>query len=157
MTLNSRQVLQERHANSGFALITVLFMLLLLGGLAVLVAQISATQHAGVYLAQAGRQAYYAAQTGAHWGVRRLLTSQGCEDEFDYQSFRVKVYCEDKEDGVTVMSVAQARDDSVQPFGPVARKFEIMLVCKDEHDANAHKDNDDKGCDNLSHIFREDI
>jgi len=159
MKLSFQQVLHEQRANKGFALVTVLFMLVLLAGLAALVSQISASQHAGVYLAQAGRQAYYAAQTGAYWGASYfLMTEKYCDvpevDDFYYppstQSFTVSVTCKKLDQTTATITSVAERSEPGNPFGPIARKVRFIICKKEDSDAGNKAD-----CDKTSHTIED--
>lgn len=72
--MNSR----HSHAASGFALVNAIFLLLLMAGLAALIANLATSQHAGSAMDVQGSQAYQAARAGIEWGVYQQLRSASC-------------------------------------------------------------------------------
>ena len=89
-----------RHSSSGFALINAIFLLMLMAGLAALVANFSTAQHAGSAMDVQGSQAYQAARAGIEWGVYQQLRSASCGAKTSFtpqaptlSSYRVTVTC----------------------------------------------------------------
>lgn len=90
--------LQCNHC--GFALVNAIFLLLLMAALAALVANFSASQHAGSAMDVQGSQAYQAARSGIEWGVYRQLVDHACAATTSFvpaaptlSSFTVTVRC----------------------------------------------------------------
>ncbi|MBZ0105780.1 MAG: hypothetical protein K8H84_09130 [Sulfuricella denitrificans] len=90
----------RKHASSGFALVNAIFLLLLMAGLAALIANFSASQHAGSAMDVQGSQAYQAARSGIEWGVYQQLRSASCVTKTSFtapaptlSSFRITVRC----------------------------------------------------------------
>lgn len=88
------------HSISGFALVNAIFLLLLMAGLAALVANFSTSQHAGSAMDVQGSQAYQAARSGIEWGVYQQLRSASCAAQTSFtppaptlSAFRVTVTC----------------------------------------------------------------
>ncbi|MEW6569270.1 MAG: pilus assembly protein MshP [Chloroflexota bacterium] len=83
---------------AGFSIITVIFVLVVLAGLGAVMAQLGATQHLGMAMAQDGRQAYYAARAGLEWASRQLTqgSAPNCaaSSTFPVEGFNVTVTCE---------------------------------------------------------------
>ena len=65
----------ERKGQSGFAIVSALFILIALAALGAFIATVSSTQHVGSALDVDGARAYQAARAGAEWGVARALAS----------------------------------------------------------------------------------
>ena len=65
----------ERKGQSGFAIVSALFILIALAALGAFIATVSSTQHVGSALDVDGARAYQAAHAGAEWGVARALAS----------------------------------------------------------------------------------
>jgi len=91
---------RHRHSSSGFALVNAIFLLLLTAGLAALVANFSASQHAGSAMDVQGSQAYQAARSGIEWGVYQQLRSASCAAQTSFtpaaptlSAYRVTVVC----------------------------------------------------------------
>jgi MSHA biogenesis protein MshP len=57
----------------GFSLIMALFLIVVLGGIAVFIGRVSTMQHRTSALDEEGSMAYYAARSGIEWGVYRAL------------------------------------------------------------------------------------
>ncbi|MEW6765907.1 MAG: hypothetical protein AB1344_09000 [Pseudomonadota bacterium] len=71
--------MQRHHPATGFSLVAVLFLLVVLAGLGTVIAQLSTTQHLGALNALQGQQAHYAARAAGDWARYRLLVAgEGC-------------------------------------------------------------------------------
>lgn len=82
-----------RHQR-GFSIIAVVFILVVLAGLAGVIAQLGASQHLGTLMAQEGRQAWYAARAGLEWGRHTVLHGGGCSSgTLVLADFSVSVTC----------------------------------------------------------------
>lgn len=60
---------------SGFAMVSAIFILVALAALGAFIATVSSTQHVGSALDVDGARAYQAARAGVEWGVARALTN----------------------------------------------------------------------------------
>lgn len=65
----------EEKRQSGFAMVSAIFILVALAALGAFIATVSSTQHVGSALDVDGARAYQAARAGVEWGVARALTS----------------------------------------------------------------------------------
>lgn len=90
-----RRKLQRAPAHSrGVVLITVLFVMVVLGLLAAMLARSLGAQHARVGLEQLSRQAEYAAASGLEWGRDRALQAGLCATaQIALAGFTVTVTC----------------------------------------------------------------
>jgi MSHA biogenesis protein MshP len=62
---------------SGFSLVSALFLLIVLSSLGAFMVSISGTQHTTVLHALQGAKAYHAARSGLEWGIDRALNGGG--------------------------------------------------------------------------------
>lgn len=62
----------------GFALITAIFLLVVMAGLGGAIVSISTSQHAGSALDIQGTRAYHAARSGVEWGVYKVVNNSAC-------------------------------------------------------------------------------
>jgi MSHA biogenesis protein MshP len=62
----------------GFALVTAIFLIVMLAALAAAIAYFSSIQQAGSELDLLGARAYHAAKTGIEWGSFRSLRNDSC-------------------------------------------------------------------------------
>ncbi|HEY8158300.1 MAG TPA: hypothetical protein VIF10_06305 [Methylobacter sp.] len=58
---------------SGFSLIMAIFLIVVLGGIAVFIGRVSTMQHHSSALDEEGAMAYQAARAGIEWGVYRAI------------------------------------------------------------------------------------
>lgn len=65
----------EEKRQSGFAMVSAIFILVALAALGAFIATVSSTQHVGSALDVDGARAYQAARAGVEWGVARALAS----------------------------------------------------------------------------------
>lgn len=63
----------ERRRESGFAIVSAIFILVALAALGAFIATVSSTQHAASALDVDGARAYQAARAGVEWGVAQVL------------------------------------------------------------------------------------
>jgi MSHA biogenesis protein MshP len=82
----------------GFALVSALFVIVVLSMAVVFMLQVSSVQTATTNLGQLGTQAYYAARGGVEWGVYQAVDSGGtltppCNDTMTLDGFAVSVAC----------------------------------------------------------------
>ena len=64
--------------SAGVGLVTAIFLLVVLAGLAVAMVSISSAQHAASALDVQGARAYQAARAGIEWGLFQNLRNQSC-------------------------------------------------------------------------------
>lgn len=62
----------------GFSLIMAIFLIVVLGGIAVFIGRVSTMQHHSSALDEQGAMAYQAARAGIEWGVYRAIVSSSC-------------------------------------------------------------------------------
>jgi type II secretory pathway pseudopilin PulG len=78
----------------GVILVTVIFVMIILGLLAALLAENLGGQYAAGTLAQQSRQAGYAAASGIEWGRERALQAGVCgTSQFSLADFMVTITC----------------------------------------------------------------
>lgn len=80
----------------GFALVSAIFLLVVLSALAAFMVQISTQQQVGSAADIQGARAYQAARAGAEWGLHNLLRNAGCQarESFALDGFTVTVQCQ---------------------------------------------------------------
>lgn len=72
-------MIKPLFTQQGVSLITAIFLLVVLAGLAAAMVNVSTTQNAGSAMDVQGARAYQAARTGIEWGVyQRLINSTPC-------------------------------------------------------------------------------
>lgn len=64
-----------RDRRRGFALVSAIFILVVLAALGAAIVTVSTSQHAGSAIDVEGARAYQAARAGVEWGVYQVLTS----------------------------------------------------------------------------------
>lgn len=62
----------------GFSLVMAIFLIVVLGGIAVLVGRVSTMQYRSSALDEEGAMAYQAARTGIEWGVYQAIQNTSC-------------------------------------------------------------------------------
>lgn len=62
----------------GFSLIMGVFLIVVLGGIAVFIGRVSTMQHQSGALDEEGAMAYQAARAGIEWGVYRAVVNSSC-------------------------------------------------------------------------------
>ena len=62
----------------GFAIVSAIFLLVVLAALGGVIATIATTQHVGSAQDFQGTQVYYAARAGSEWGLYQALKSSSC-------------------------------------------------------------------------------
>lgn len=79
MTTTSRiDRCRKLRRSAGVGLVTAIFLLVVLAGLAVAMVAISSAQHAASALDVQGARAYHAARAGIEWGLFQNLRMQSC-------------------------------------------------------------------------------
>jgi MSHA biogenesis protein MshP len=63
---------------SGFALLSAVFLIVVLSLLGAMIVSLSTTQQIGQVRDMFGSQAYFAARTGIEWGAHRVIQSGAC-------------------------------------------------------------------------------
>ena len=66
------------HANKGFAIITAIFILVVLAVLGAFMVNVSTNQHIGSALDVQGVRAYQTARAGIEWGLYQKLVANSC-------------------------------------------------------------------------------
>lgn len=77
MTLR-RGVIGTLPGQSGFSLVTAIFLLVVLAGLGAAIVNVSTMQHTSSAMDVQGARAYQAARAGVEWGVYRQLIGTSC-------------------------------------------------------------------------------
>lgn len=67
----------------GFAIVSAIFILVVLAALGGFVATVATTQHIGSALDVMGARAYQAARAGTEWGIYRAVTASSCDPSVD--------------------------------------------------------------------------
>jgi MSHA biogenesis protein MshP len=62
----------------GFSLIMAIFLIVVLGGIAVFIGRVSTMQHQSSALDEEGAMAYQAARAGIEWGVYQAIIGSSC-------------------------------------------------------------------------------
>ncbi|MDI1276430.1 hypothetical protein [Methylobacter sp.] len=62
----------------GFSLIMAIFLIVVLGGIAVFIGRVSTMQHQSSALDEEGAMVYQAARSGIEWGVYQAVVNSGC-------------------------------------------------------------------------------
>jgi len=62
----------------GFSLIMAIFLIVVLGGIAVFIGRVSTMQHQSSALDEEGAMAYQAARAGIEWGVYQAIVGSSC-------------------------------------------------------------------------------
>jgi len=62
----------------GFSLIMAIFLIVVLGGIAVFIGRVSTMQHQSSALDEEGAMAYQAARSGIEWGAYQAVVSSSC-------------------------------------------------------------------------------
>ncbi|GAB3544530.1 hypothetical protein GCM10027343_19810 [Noviherbaspirillum agri] len=128
-------------AQRGVSIVAAIFLLLLLAGLAALMATLSTTQHATSAQDVLGSRAYQAARAGIEWGVYRALgTPSVCASSAplpgladDLQQFSVVVECTETSTTEAGEAVKVYRIVSVATSGTlgkpnrVERRLEVIV------------------------------
>lgn len=123
-----------KHARDrGISLIAVLFILIVLGGLAAVMAQMGATQHVGYLLSQEGKQAYYAARSGLEWGRHQVITQNDCfaDAQAEAAGFQIHLSCQvslvlEGSESLNIYHLNASAAKST-PFGEVQREAEATI------------------------------
>ncbi len=118
----------------GISLIAVLFILIVLGGLAAVMAQMGATQHAGYLLSQQGKQAYYAARSGLEWLRHQTLENGECPavSTVVISGFDLTLTCEEvveteDTDTLKIFHLGSHAQKSAGPFGMISREARVSV------------------------------
>ncbi|MDD4904698.1 MAG: hypothetical protein PHD39_00875 [Methylobacter tundripaludum] len=64
----------------GFSLIMAIFLIVVLGGIAVFIGRVSTMQHQSSALDEEGAMAYQAARSGIEWGIYQAIVGSSCDD-----------------------------------------------------------------------------
>ncbi len=68
----------EIKRQKGFAIVSAIFIIVVLAALGGFIATVSTTQHAGSALDLNGARAFQAARAGSEWGVARAINASSC-------------------------------------------------------------------------------
>ncbi|MGZ5052769.1 MAG: hypothetical protein ACXWF8_17315 [Methylobacter sp.] len=63
---------------NGFSLVIAIFLIVVLGGIAVIISWVSTMQHQSSALDEEGSMAYQAARSGIEWGVYQAVINSSC-------------------------------------------------------------------------------
>ncbi|WP_052063565.1 hypothetical protein [Nitrincola sp. A-D6] len=117
----------------GVSLVAVLFILIVLGGLAAVMAQMGATQHVGYLLSQEGKQAYYAARSGLEWGRHQVITQNDCfnDAQTEEAGFQIHLSCQaslvfEGNESLNIYHLNASAAKST-PFGEIQREAEATI------------------------------
>lgn len=113
----------------GFAIVSAIFLLVVLAALGGFIATVSTTQHIGSAQDFQGTQAYYAARAGSEWGLYQALQTSSCvaSSSFVYAASNISVTVScvttapDEAGGgnmYTINSTACTPGNAVAPFCP---------------------------------------
>lgn len=72
------RIKQRPRGNSGFTLITALFLLVVVAALSVYMLNISSVQHTTLVYGVQGARAMQGARTGLEWGIHEAITTGNC-------------------------------------------------------------------------------
>lgn len=62
-----------RNGNSGFAIVTAIFLLVILAALGAFMVSLSGVQHSTASLSASSSRVYYGAKSGLEWGIQRTV------------------------------------------------------------------------------------
>lgn len=127
---------------TGFSLITVIFILVVLTALGAVIAQLATTQHLGSSLAYEGKQAYYAARAGLEWGRYQLTKANpaNCANSstFTVQGFAVTLTCDETntfiedEQSFKTYHLKSTASSNEGVLGTVSRELEMSVWREDD-------------------------
>jgi MSHA biogenesis protein MshP len=82
-----------RRFQRGFAIVSAIFLLVVLAALGGFIATVSTTQHVGSAQDVQGDRVYYAARAGIEWGLFQALKSSSCvaSSSFVYSAGNISV------------------------------------------------------------------
>ena len=116
----------SRHAAQGFAIITAIFILVVLAVLGAFMVNVSTNQHIGSALDVQGVRAYQAARAGIEWGLYQKLIGSACVSSTSFSptattlaGFTVTVTCTATTDvpngGPTVYTITSTACNATAP------------------------------------------
>jgi len=82
-----------RKRQRGFAIISAIFILVVLAALGGFIATVATTQHVGSALDVMGARAYQAARAGTEWGLYQAVHAASCSANFSVDGLTVAVNC----------------------------------------------------------------
>lgn len=116
---------------SGFTLITAIFVLVVLAALGSYMVSISGTQHFTTLHALQSAKAYHAARSGIEWGIARL-SSTSCADanghSLDLDGFSVTIQCSGSDEHGIYRLVATAQAGSLGSPDHAARQLDATIT-----------------------------
>lgn len=136
INLTAYQYHSQPSRSQGISLIAVMFILIVLGGLAAVMAQMGATQHTGYLLSKEGKQAYYSARSGLEWLQYHVDESNNCPPDdvhIEHSGFELHLTCEPKgefQEGTDSLEVFHLSSEAIResgPFGRVSRKVRASV------------------------------
>lgn len=84
-----------RRRAAGFALISALFVIVVVSLVAAYMVQVNSGQLATSNLAVSSTRAYYAARAGMQVGVQRVLAGAACPGAFTVEGYQVSLRCDE--------------------------------------------------------------
>lgn len=132
--------MRQTRKDRGFALVAVIFILVILSAVGSAMLKISATHHATATMALLGARAYHAARSGAEWAIYEAVNSGGCPaavfalTEAASVGFAIAVTCSSSThvEGTTSRSTLQIQSTAgYGSFGDrdyVSRTLDITVV-----------------------------
>lgn len=132
--------MMHARKKQGFALVAVIFILVILSGVGSAMLNISAAHQATATMALLGTRAYHAARSGAEWAIYEAVNSGGCPtatftlSEAASAGFQIDVSCSASThvEGATSRSTLQIRSRAdYGSFGDrdyVSRTLNVTVV-----------------------------
>ena len=68
----------KRAANRGFAIVTAVFIVVVLGALGAFMVTLSGTHQATPFQSITGTRVYFGAKSGLEWGIRQAIATDSC-------------------------------------------------------------------------------
>ena len=120
---------QLQKAERGFAIVSALFIVVVLAALGAFILSVSTNQHVGSALDVQGARAYEAARSGVEWGLYRVQATPAYN--FSYGTPVVAVNSADPN-----ARVCPASPTSYVPAAPVLSGFIVTVTCVATVDGN---------------------
>jgi MSHA biogenesis protein MshP len=119
MSLGNKFPLPTRRLRRGFALVSAIFLLVVLAGLGVAMVTFSTSQHVSSGMDVMGARAYQAARAGVEWGLFQRLNPQA--------RGAASSYCTSDTTAVT--------NSFTLPAGTTLSSFTVTVICTPTYDA----------------------
>lgn len=126
----------RRIVQSGFTLITALFLLVVVAVMSVYLINFSTVQHTTLVYSVQGARAMQAARTGLEWGVYQVITTQNCNagsfstsGAGSLDNFNITVTCvpgDHPESGVPIRTFRLTSSASTGAFGSLDYVFRSL-------------------------------